>query len=267
MMYEESIYNLIPPEKVAVVKPPRYVSKYPSDAPPSVSTFGPTVGAQMMTTNMGGSYVPYRKAHGHMKLGATMGPHNDHYADPTSYLTKQTKAPLPDRNQYARRGPSQKAGPPSVDSLPTLTRKPAPNFIQKNAVAAITQEVGNRPKERLDWTAKKSYGKVPGYMKKVQGEINAEKEYIAAAMDQDRAMRESMGPQTRMLPEEERLRLLDDLKTKWEAVNGQYQAMTHQTRLDTIGKVRRKEEWEAELASLEKSIEKLSKPYVFVQDY
>ena len=42
--------------------------------------------------------------------------------------------------------------------------------------------------------------------------------------------------------------------------------MTHLVRLDTIGKVRRKEEYEAELSSLEASIEKLSKANVFIQD-
>jgi len=42
--------------------------------------------------------------------------------------------------------------------------------------------------------------------------------------------------------------------------------MTHNIVLDTIGKIRRKEEYEGQLQTLEKSIEKLSKKFVFVQD-
>ncbi len=37
-------------------------------------------------------------------------------------------------------------------------------------------------------------------------------------------------------------------------------------KLDTQGKIRRKEQYENELQSLEKAIEKLSKPMVFVHD-
>lgn len=59
--------------------------------------------------------------------------------------------------------------------------------------------------------------------------------------------------------------LLQDLKQKWEVVNRQYQLMTHIVQLDTHGKTKRKEEFELQLSQLERSIEKLSKPNVFVQ--
>jgi len=36
--------------------------------------------------------------------------------------------------------------------------------------------------------------------------------------------------------------------------------------LDTMGSIRRKEEYEQELSKLEKSVEKLSKKYVFVEE-
>jgi hypothetical protein len=53
--------------------------------------------------------------------------------------------------------------------------------------------------------------------------------------------------------------LLAALKKKWEAVNGVFQTITHQTVLDTKGKVRRKEQSEKELTQLEKDIARLSK--------
>jgi hypothetical protein len=46
-------------------------------------------------------------------------------------------------------------------------------------------------------------------------------------------------PRLRLLPEEERLALVNDLKLKWEAVNKKYQLMTHNNVLDTNGKIRR----------------------------
>lgn len=42
MMFEneESIYNLIPPEEYKAAKGKRYKSKFPSNLPPTASTFG-----------------------------------------------------------------------------------------------------------------------------------------------------------------------------------------------------------------------------------
>ena len=77
---------------------------------------------------------------------------------------------------------------------------------------------------------------------------------------------EKYQPKMRLLPEEERERLLIELKQKWETVNKQYQGITHIVTLDTMGKVRRKEQYENELQQIEKSIEKLSKKHVFVHD-
>merc|ERR1712224_816964 len=46
--------------------------------------------------------------------------------------------------------------------------------------------------------------------------------------------------------------------------NTDYQATTHLTKLDTIGKVRRKEKYEAELTQIEKDIEKLNRKHIYV---
>jgi len=47
-------------------------------------------------------------------------------------------------------------------------------------------------------------------------------------------------------------------------VHRQYQEITHVQKMDTIGLKKKKEGCEAELAQLEKDIEKLSKNYIFV---
>ena len=66
----------------------------------------------------------------------------------------------------------------------------------------------------------------------------------------------------------ERLALVHSLKTKWEEVNKIYQSTSVLSldSLDTIGKVKRKEMYEAQLAQIEKDIEKLSKKQVYIAD-
>jgi len=53
--------------------------------------------------------------------------------------------------------------------------------------------------------------------------------------------------------------LRDGLRKKWEAVNREYQTITHIRRIDSTGLKRKKETCEMELAQLEKDIEKLNK--------
>lgn len=265
--FEESIYNLIPQERVVAEKPPQYVSKYPSNAPPTASTFGVGASGQILTSNLAGAYESMPRNHRHVKAGATFGPKNDHYSDPTSYLTKQNKPPLPEPSKFTYTDRRKKQTLPSADALPAINNTTASkNYIQTNALAAMTQSVGNRPKAEKRYVERPGYGKSPAYLKTVKKEIQAEKEYIAAALDQERQSYEMGEAKMRLLPEPERQRLVENLKKKWEAVNKQYQGMTHCVVLDTIGKVRRKEEYESQLQQLEKSIEKLSKKYVFVQD-
>ncbi len=72
----------------------------------------------------------------------------------------------------------------------------------------------------------------------------------------------------RLLSEEEQAGLIKSLKAKWDTVNSQYQqsSVLSLASLDTIGKVKRKEMYEAQLAQIEKDIEKLSKKSVYVRD-
>ena len=81
----------------------------------------------------------------------------------------------------------------------------------------------------------------------------------------DKYVKEQMGEvdtepeQFEQMSEEERTDLLMALKAKWDNVNASYQKITHLVRLDTTGQVRRKENLEAEMNSLEKDIQKLQR--------
>lgn len=66
------------------------------------------------------------------------------------------------------------------------------------------------------------------------------------------------------MSEDERVGLIEGLKSRWEQVNTEYQAGTHITKLDTEGKRKRKEKYEAELQQIEKDIEKLNRRNILV---
>merc|ERR1712093_941920 len=100
-----------------------------------------------------------------------------------------------------------------------------------------------------------------GYLNQIKSDIDAEYEYIRQLQSQEA---ESNNSRTRHLTDDEKAGLIMGLKSKWEQVNTDYQATTHLTKLDTIGKVKRKEKYEAELSQIEKDIEKLNRKHIFV---
>lgn len=148
-----------------------------------------------------------------------------------------------------------------------LQKSSTKNFISENALAVIMADARRPTRGDIDYLKKEDFGKTPAYLQQVKQEIAAEKDYIRRVMEAEAEEESKYQPKTHVLPEEERLKLLQQLKVKWEAVNKQYQTTTHMITLDTRGKVRRKEQYETELQQIEKSIEKLSKPYVFIQAY
>merc|ERR1719326_625319 len=105
-------------------------------------------------------------------------------------------------------------------------------------------------------TPKKDYGKVPEYLQHVKRDIEEEKRAINEYFNMERSnMAVAEGDP---LPQSERNDLLRKLKMKWGEVNKRYQKIAHNTLLDTIGKVKRKEILEKELSQLEKDIKLLS---------
>ena len=113
------------------------------------------------------------------------------------------------------------------------------------------------------YVAKKDYGVVPEYLTQVKAAIEEEKAVLREYLEEEQKDQE--GPQALELPEAEKKKLLKQLKRKWDSVNKQYQKISHQTVLDTINKLKKKEGFEAQLEELERTIEKLegySKIYI-----
>lgn len=261
MYHHESIYALIPEEKQQAEPAPRYKSRYPGNCPPTSSTFGKASQTQIAFANIGGDYEETPGAHRYKKAGATFGPKKS-YSDPTNFLKKSSNPPLSQPNKFAYKSTTK----PALDTKGVPLKPPASkNHIKENALQIIMSKPKSRGNGETDYMNKPGYGQRPGYLDEVQKEINEEQEYIRSVMMADEMYAQTQ-PKMRLLSEEDRLTLLDQLKSKWETINKQYQLQTHVVSLDTIGKVRRKEEYESQLQQLEKSIEKLSKKNIFVQE-
>ena len=129
----------------------------------------------------------------------------------------------------------------------------------------MSRVVSRSQEEGVDWLKKPHFGEVPPYLNKIKQEISDEYEYIKSMQQQQM----DVGPPgMRQMGDDERAGLVDALKKKWDSVNKLYQSSSvlSLASLDTIGKVKRKEMYEAQLAQIEKDIEKLSKKFVYVAD-
>merc|ERR1712159_127192 len=237
---EESFYCLIPPVIEPPPKPPLYRSKYPGT-------------------------VPANK-----KPDATMGPLKVAPPDPQKFLKAYTrednKLPEPRKFEY-KDTIERRPGVPGRDQKPVMGLVTSKNFITCNAVENILAVPKKTDVRQVSYMNKKGYGKVPAYLEKVKGEIQDEYNYI---MQMQEAAVEEMGDETgeggrtRMLSENERLEMLNGLKTNWDRINKAYQTLSFT--LDTPAKKQRKEEFEAQLEQLERDIERLSKRNVFVEE-
>ena len=273
----ESIYNLIPQPVPEVIKPDRYISKHPGSKPPTFSTFGLSGTSKPGFKNVQGAEAATAEGHhAYQKSHATFGTLGN--AKKTSEILKKgtgggggaADLALASSTGYAfkytdRRMPQlpSKAEFKEAKSLLASNKKET-NFITANAVENILA-VPKREEDGVDWLKKPHFGEVPPYLQKIKQEISDEYEYIKSMQQQQD---EEGPPGLRLMADDEREELITSLKTKWGEVNEKYQqtSVLSLASLDTIGKVKRKEQYEAQLAQIEKDIEKLSKKSVYVHD-
>merc|ERR1719426_411842 len=158
--------------------------------------------------------------------------------------------------------------PSRMPPVPRITEKPimnlvsSKNFVTANAVENILAAPKKVGVEVKDYLNKEDYGKVPTYLTKIKNDIAEEYDYIRRLQEEEQRM--MIESQQRELTQEEQYALIEGLKAKWEKVNTDYQATTHITLMDSIGKKVRKEKYEAMLALIEKDIEKLNKGHIIV---
>jgi hypothetical protein len=267
---EESIYQIIPPKYVPPEKPPMYRSSHKGAIPPTATTFGlaqtSLPGVANIDGGAGDKIVPDKGAR---TFGQAPG---SYQPDPTAYMKKAAKnKPVPSLSEVKKGAPDllqptklkmkHKPGLPAKDETPIMNLVSSKNFVVANAVETILAAPKKVSQGAKDYLHKEDYGRTPQYLSKIKGDIEAEYEYIRQLQAEEEEARKS---QVRVLTAEEKDGLITGLKARWEQVNTDYQATTHLTKLDTIGKVKRKEKYEAELSQIEKDIEKLNRKYIFV---
>jgi len=273
----ESIYNLIAVKEAVPEKAELYRSKYPGNAAPTASTFGAATTSTVPVTNLRGK-MAWSGSREHVLGSATLGPAHDGGRRPrpdmflksksgTKALSKATKFSYPEKEN------ERKPALPKREEAPTMGLKTTKNFVISNALENIlsegtTKKAADRSKGGDAETLKHAeFGKVPQYLGAVKKQINAEYEAIAE-MKRERESKQRHSAQSteiELLPEEDRVSMLNAMKQKWERINSEYQQMTHLVALDTISKIKRKERFEAELSRLERDIQRFSKKHVFIR--
>lgn len=270
MDHGESIYNIIPPKFVEQEKPPMYRSRHAGTKPPTASTFHAKSTTHPAVSNLQGDLTDKPVADRHSRtLGRVPGSYKN---APDAYMVKGSKAgQVKSLAQAKKEDPSvlrpsklkekHKPTVPRKDEAPVMNLVTSKNFIVANAVETILAAPKRTSQGAKDYLSKEDYGKVPRYLQHIKKDIEGEYDYIRQLEQQREDAHQSV---MRPMPDEERLGLIDGLKAKWEQVNTEYQATTHLTKLDTIGKTKRKEKYEAELQQIEKDIERLNRANIHV---
>merc|ERR1711865_716812 len=236
MMNEESVYCLIPPVINPPPKPPLYRSKYPGVAATD------------------------------KRCAATMGPLKVQPPNPNTFLKSYTrednKLAEPSKFEYTD-SRTRKPHPPRRQDRPVQGLVTSENFITCNAVENILAVPKKTDVRQVSYMNKKGYGKVPHYLEKVKAEIEDEYNYIQSMQEAYDEEGED-GCRTRVLDNNQKIDMIEGLKTNWDRINKAYQTLSFT--LDTPAKKQRKEEFEAQLEQIERDIERLTKGNILVED-
>jgi hypothetical protein len=269
----ESIYNIIPPKEIEQEKMPMHRSKHNPKSHPTATTFGGAQTSHPVCMNISGDapdkVVPTKGGRTFGKAPGTYKATPDDYMKKNAKTTKvqtlsEVKRTQPNLLQPTELKPKLKPDVPKTSDVPVMNLVTSKNFVVANAVETILAAPKKTQQGVKEYLSKDDYGKVPKYLQHIKQDIEAEYEYIRQLEEQER---EAQNSQVRGLGEDERCSLIAGLKAKWESVNTEYQASTHLTKLDTIGKIKRKEKYEAELSQIEKDIEKLNRKNIMVHNF
>jgi len=236
-MAEESIYCLIPPVIAPPPKPPLYRSAYP----------GVTASERRPAATMGPLKVTPPNPQNFLK----------------SYTREDNKLPEPQKFEFTD-AVDKKPAVPRRNERPVLGLVTSKNFITCNAVENILAVPKKTDVRQVSYMNKKGYGKVPAYLEKVKAEIQDEYNYIQQMQEAYDEQGDDGQCRTRMMANDEKMAMLEGLKTNWDRINKAYQTLSFT--LDTPAKKQRKEEFEAQLEQIERDIEKLSKGTLFIEE-
>jgi hypothetical protein len=263
MYQQESIYNLVPKEKILPGMTTRYHSKYPHWVAPTASTFILNNTSYPNVANMNGDVIFPRGAHPIKENWATMGlPIGGYRQDPEHFYRKghQYKS-IPPPERIRSETEIRKPPIPTIADKPVMGIKSEKNYITSNAIDNILMAPRKINNKEFDYLKKKDYGKVPEYLKKLKKEV--EKEYIAIR-EMQRRNEEEEAKRKKVLSEEEIRTLREGLLKRLEQLKLSYGSITHKKKFDTLVLLRKKESLEKQMAIIEKDLASLNNQKVVV---
>jgi hypothetical protein len=233
MYQEESIYNLVPKEKIETEKEPMYRSKFPPWLAPTASTFCLKTSSFPNVANINGEITNPRGAHPIKGSWATFGkPRGSYRANPDNFVKKGHQyITLPQPERLRSNSEIRKPAVPTIEDKPIMGLKSDKNYITANAVDIILMAPKKRHTEKTDYLVKRNYGKVPEYLSKLKNEI--ENEYKTIREMQLRTDEEE-AKKKKSLNEDEVASLREGLQKKLGQIKMQYGVLTHKKSFDTL---------------------------------
>ena len=250
----ESVYNLIPEPVIVPERQPRHVSKFKTSAvqPPSYTTFpnkavvdGPSDGSHAIVFQ---------------RPMVSMGKSVAADIDPTQFLKKGEGVKL----QHATVKKEKFVRKVGIDQeKPVMNLTTEKNFVTSNAVEATAMAPKGRKLPEPRPTDRPSFGKTPKYLETVKSHLAEEEHFVASMRDRrEQQAAEQKAEYVRQISEEDRLRLVAQLKERWEEKHRQF--ISQPFARDTMMQIARKEAVEKELKEIEAALDKLSKQVVYV---
>jgi len=244
-----------------------YRSIHSGLTPPTASTFLTKSNVFCGSAiNLGGNTDPdpiQRRSYQSHKLtrkAATFGQARVPRSAPDEYLRKNGgsgKIPSIKPFSYGDEA-KRKPGIPTQGDEPVHGLTTSKNFITANAIENILTEPPKLTTYGSDqYLYRKDYGNVPQYLLKMQARHGKMMETLQT-QELQRIKHEQ--DKVKLLSSDEKVGCIRALKAKWDFVNEEYQkgSTLDLKKLDTMSKVRRKEQYEAELQQLESYIDRLS---------
>lgn len=168
-------------------------------------------------------------------------------------------APGPSGEATFHSKPHFKPAVPTRAEAPIQGLSSNADFILKNQVWATTLRPPKAP-EAMDYTKKPTFGKIPDYLDKIKMTIDKENEFIRNLQD-----RRTIKPEpTQELSAEEAQAIRERLQKKHADLTHAYQGLTHITKDNTLGFLRRKEGLEKALDEVERDLNCLQKSPILV---
>lgn len=299
--FDESIYNVVSPELIAVDKPSMYHSIHSPKTFPSCSTFGTSqtrVSLRNINGDVSDNIIDKCYSRPHAWWGPRENEHSSASCSPLKALRDLTGHKHPEYlsfsdlkqkfpNALEVTSPKPNIRPPVPQDRGKIVRNAGIDFIKANALHVIHTNHAHSPsaphadcKKDEDKNENTISSSLPSIHLTVDENLGIKSPKISSAKlsinspswkRSDCLGSDSEGgnieeSKVTLMNETDRQDLIEKLKMKWEKVNAQYQLKTPtiMKTAPSLMAIQRYEKLEHKLRDIETSIQKLNKRYVFV---